>query len=458
MRHAAQVAIRVVKWVALVCIAFVAAVVVLNLFDEELSPNVEALAMRPQPVPARDNAYLALLGIDAPAGVDAVDEGLRLVEENEREIVRPMADRRREFESFYRSQTAAGAVRPRGPRAPTCEAPALPCVRVSVSREEEIRAQLEIRSTQVDRYLQALQMPAFEETATFDLLAFLYPTGHWEPRRLLLMKAALDAQQGRRAEAVHFLTDDLRFWTSVLDRGSSLVVAMLAARAVRVDLAVLSELIGEPDIDLSSYADSIRNAATPSPWLGRGFSRTLAHEFELSERNVRSAAHDGPESATRLDRVQDRIFIYGMNMNATRNRSAEAYAMLQRTLEPMPASCPEVARLPWTLGRFIEWNVDWVYNPIGKWLTSLSAYSYPEYALRLCDTVAHMALVRAQLELRLAGASGSDIAKVLSRTDLANPHTGQPFDWADGARELSFTLMAPRHQEGGPVRASVPRQ
>jgi hypothetical protein len=163
MRRAAQVAVSVVMWVALVCIAFVAAVVVLNLFDEELSPNVAVLAIRPQPVPARDNAYLALLGIDAPAGVDPIDEGLRLVEENEREIARPMSDRRREFDEAYREGKFAPRVS--APRFPACEAPAIPCLRASLIREPALRAQLEASGLQVERYLQTLQLPAFDETA-----------------------------------------------------------------------------------------------------------------------------------------------------------------------------------------------------------------------------------------------------------------------------------------------------
>ena len=94
MRRSTQAAVRIAKWAALACIAFVAGVIVVNLFDEELSPEVAALAVRSPPVPARDNAYLALLGIGAPARTDPIDDGLRQVAEHEEETM--MSPRYRE--------------------------------------------------------------------------------------------------------------------------------------------------------------------------------------------------------------------------------------------------------------------------------------------------------------------------------------------------------------------------
>jgi hypothetical protein len=67
MRRALRIALSVFKWIAVVgCIALLV-VVLINLRDEELTPEAQALAEFHRPsIPDEQNAYFALIGFDAP--------------------------------------------------------------------------------------------------------------------------------------------------------------------------------------------------------------------------------------------------------------------------------------------------------------------------------------------------------------------------------------------------------
>ncbi len=83
MRRALRILITITKWAAIVAVAAIAIVVVINLFDESPTPAALALA-EPHTAPSTaDNAYFAFVGFNAPAGADPTDDGKRKVAEHD---------------------------------------------------------------------------------------------------------------------------------------------------------------------------------------------------------------------------------------------------------------------------------------------------------------------------------------------------------------------------------------
>lgn len=90
--------------------------------------------------------------------------------------------------------------------------------------------------------------------------------------------------------------------------------------------------------------------------------------------------------------------------------------------------------------KFLEPDITWLYNPVGKSLISASASWFHPYAARMCDLSAHAQLVRAQLEIGAASVPSSEVPRYLAaHPQLANPLTRNAFGWSPGARVLWFT-------------------
>ena len=80
MRRTLRIIFRALKWIFILCAFAYFAMVLVNLRDEELSPDARALAEYHKPgVADEQNAYLALVGFDAPTGVNPIDEGARRI-------------------------------------------------------------------------------------------------------------------------------------------------------------------------------------------------------------------------------------------------------------------------------------------------------------------------------------------------------------------------------------------
>lgn len=64
--------------------------------------------------------------------------------------------------------------------------------------------------------------------------------------------------------------------------------------------------------------------------------------------------------------------------------------------------------------KFLEPDITWLYNPVGKSLISASASWFHPYAARMCDLSAHAQLVRAQLEIGAASVPSSEVPRYLA--------------------------------------------
>lgn len=84
LRRAFRIVLAIGKWFAIVSGCALLVVFLVNARDEELTPETRALAEYHSPsVPDAQNAYLALVGFDAPAGADPVVAGAHFIAESD---------------------------------------------------------------------------------------------------------------------------------------------------------------------------------------------------------------------------------------------------------------------------------------------------------------------------------------------------------------------------------------
>ncbi len=443
----------IIKWLAIVGGAVLLIVLLVNSRDQELTPEARALAeYHPPSVPDRQNAYLALVGFDAPAGIDPIATGARIVGENNVAAASDPSGHERMLKRFGQNSTAPaeGQLKFVGNLDVLPEPLEGPCLPQALEHASDIRAMIGANAELVARYLAMQRLPDFANTSLPDMLLSTWPSSAWiGPRRLLLMRSALDAQTGQAAAALGYLEADMAMWRRILGRGD-LLSEMIAARVLAADFKLLSELIAAPAFDVRANATELRQMLVPLSQAELNMAPLFKREFEMEARFISALPDEVAKDKTAgwIDHLTNGVLFY--KPNATLNLSAQLYAGLQTLGSHPPA---EFIRLrDKVLGEakaMGEPGVTWIYNPMGRMNVGIVIPAYPEYVARVFDLAAYANLVRAQLELRLASVPLDKAPEFLTTMEPEgqNPYTEQSFRWNAADNSFSFDPMSNRWRE-----------
>jgi len=461
MHRALRIALSTIKWVAIVGCAGAVIVVLVNLRDEDLAPEAQALAEFHRPaVPDAQNAYLVMVGFDAPAGSDPISAGAKIVKENE--VVARSDPTGATRAAKLGSATAAGPGDGRlpfvGDTAALCDPIDKPCLQPPFEDAEKIRAMAEANAELIARYLALQRMPAYANTSYPDLLQPIAPAGWNAAWRVLLAQAAIDARSGKDERALAFLAGDMAFWRRVLAEGSGLVDEMIAVRRLTSDLALLSEFFWLPSFDVHTHQALLRQMLTPLTPAERNAAKMFRREYEWASMLL-AANHEEVTRSGDLDSLNRQLARLFYKKQASLNQSARLYGGLQALGSHPPA---DFAVLKGKLDGEARWmsepGITWLYNPIGKTLVGIAIPAYSDFVARVFDLAAYVQLVRAQLEVQLAGLPSDKIPQFLdqAQAEARNPYTNQPFTWDATNRSLSFEPMNQHVWTGWKFIAAVP--
>ena len=456
MKRGARAALRLAGVIAATALLLVAIAFAVNVRDEAPTARARDLGQFILlDVAPTQNAYLALIGLAAPASDPPIAEGLRIVADHDALMALPPRQRLERLERPWQSPPDALRIVGRFPE--TCSAVELTCLHAAQTRGSSILSQVKANAELINRYRAATRLPLFEDVVHMTPLAVPPMLNGTGPRRLLLLKAAVDLREGNAEEAIVFLADDIAFWRRAVASGPSLITMLLAARALDDDVALVAELLGDGAFDPQPHASVLRQMLRPLDEM-RGFARTVARTFQESV----LFAHELFDPAMAVGeapwytQVESRMQLWFYLPRATVNRVAETATVVQEN-GTLLEHCSNTRRLEDRLAAYADVGVDWLFNPMGKWWIATGVDHATYGTNRLCDVANGFALVRAQLEIRLALPSHSVSAFLAARPELGNMYTGQPFEWSEGARVLSFTrLSGGQFREAPLVRVSLP--
>ena len=429
-------------------ICALAAAVLINLRDPKISPQARAMAHFERPaIAAEDNAYLVMLGLTAPPGVDPFTEGKRLVAERDAEsLADPFARQRLPHEEREADSDQDDHLTFTGDLDANCDIFYEPCLPFARARARAVRALVTGNRLLIDRYEQARRMPGFAAVTIADTRRADIERGNLgRVHAVLLTVAALDAQQLHAAEACTFLQADGAFWRRVLSGAGTLGDKLSAFRALAEDARLASELIASAAFDPAACAPSLRTLLAP---LTAG-ELSLADAFRMAFVPTVRMLASWPDPAISLepeswaDRHLKETPLYDLfyRRNASINRSAELYAGIA-ALAAQPTSQFIAAREAFVSGSSDLMSVgpSWIYNPLGKGLIARHLPIHVDYVAHVHGVAAYVKLVRVQLELRLAAVPLADVPQFLERAgpDSVNTLDGRPFRWDREQRSLSF--------------------
>jgi len=461
MHRALRIALKTIKWVAVVLLVGAAGVVLVNLRDEDLSPEAKALAaFHPSAVPDEQNAYLALVGFDAPSGIDPIAAGAKIVKEHDAAARSdPLGTARAEkMENAPAAEHGDGRLQFVGDMDALCEPISRPCLPAISNDPEKLRAMMSANGELVARYLALQNLPAFANTSVPDPMQPM-PSGGWAgARRLLFAQAVVDAKSGREDRALAFLAADMSLWRRVLAAGSGLIEEMIAVRMLASGLALLSEFIASPDFDVQNHQAILREMLVPLSAAERNSTSMFARESSATAYSLSAMRDEGAQSdaISWMDRQLIKLFF---KKDASLNEYAILFTRLQALASHGPASfAPQRERMLRDSEARAEPGISWLYNPIGKIYVRIAYPSYPDFVARVFDLAAYVQLVRAQLEVRLANLSSSDMPQFLGSAgaETRNPYDDKPFAWNAETRSLSFEPMNPRTWRDWNFKVHVP--
>ncbi len=415
-----------------------------NAFDEGLSPEASQLLRGPQPplLPSK-NGFYALVGMVAPAGEDPHTWGIRWVE-----VLSPKLteDQRNGLDKELKRH----ALVLRGDRQVLCKPT---CLSAARSQRQLIETMLSDNVRLLERNGILYQYPEFENTyhPPFPYTPMVPHEGVSAAHQLLLSRCALLAEHGASALAVEMIVRDMRYAKLVLRaRELSLLDKMVFNMRVVRDATLLSELIREHHRSAWSALARLEEHDLLLTHEERAIGNVLGHEIRGTDSFF--------DWLTPFGRGDDRLtgfLVWAMSSrNATLNmlsNSASAVASVDDTdgeafvsgLRTLNAQNDRLFALSWR----------WLYNPMGKWQASNFHQSLIEpYMLRMHDTDGLLRLVALQLDILKKGIARREIPAYLRgpRPGLSDPYSGRPMLWDAARGELYFVPRSERYDKGNP--------
>jgi hypothetical protein len=420
-----------------------------NMHDETLSPEAQALlAAPPNPYAPEDNAYFALAGLDAPSRESMVESGVARIAHYDRELDATLADptpenldslkysdpQRLEFQGEFDFKQPLDSYWDD-----------IPQHRDNVA--QILGANLEL----YQRYLALHGRRGYFETARPSQLApvFYVPSNL---RTLFLGEVVLrlrgsDPQQ--RQEALADIEADIRLWRTVLTGTGALISKMLAIAYLHWDELVLADMIADPDAPVPlgpADADAIAPIFALDEW---DISKAYAAEFRVQAAFLRTShaqfrAGWLPPGAPRgvhgfLDRLLERTGGHFYKPNATLNLFAAQVQRLTRAAAPAVPEDPATPAAP-HLG-----SLRTVYNPFGKVLAAASEEAYEPYPARAWDGAAFQRLLRLGYEIRRQKIDTAAIPAFLKAHAewSTHPANGRPFLWDESTGTIRVQTSGP---------------
>lgn len=407
-------------------ILFIAYLGTLHLLPEDtLSPAASAWLQTEAPsVPAEQNAYLHILGIDAPATSSMLDYGTARAE--------------------GRVETSAPRTRASDMEG-LCEPAEAACLQSDYNRIDTLLGNSD-NALLLQRYHRLIGLAHYQVTAPLDTDSPLphYPT-LFAAQRLLHMAAVTDYIQGRRRQALALLDEDLHFARMLVVQADSLITRMMGLQLLANAMQGYSQLLEHEDAE--AVIAAVEQIAELSPGeLNlegplRGELQFQSNSLDSIESALRDKGNPGSYIANMLPIRRDRLLnISHSLLERDSKRLAQAPSVIARQRRSETASAQ-----PGLL--------DHLYDPLYSIYFSKLQPDLTRHLIRHHDTNGVIRLVKLKAMLVAARPQEGAIEAFIAASPYASGYAMEaaPVRFDRATETLSYT-SADRQREEAQVR------
>jgi hypothetical protein len=427
-----------------VAVAIYAVAVVVNFRDQPPSADALTLTASYQSRPALaddENAFIYLLGFDAPLGDDPQEVGARRLAWMQGTSATP-------FDEAGDPLTNRLVYRSTDPLVEqfltACENDSRECALAFDESGVVFESWSASHPWLLERYLTLIAHSGWRESV-FDLSR---PFPGYAPaihgQRLLLLQAKALVDNGDTQAANVLLSSDVRFWRTVLASSDLLITKMIATAALHRHFAWGS---------LAMRNFPAERAATDVPGEWRrplsdtelSLRRTLVGEWIFFSSMPALTYADLGEGETFVARTSDQLMRPFFQEQDTLNRHATYLNELAETLDaPLVVYESAADRASQLASRTANeaFQPHSLYNLVGSLMMADPA-DYSSYARRVADLEGVRRAALAVVTLRDAATPGSDLGAALTASPLRNPYDNQPLRWDAQDRAVVFVGLEP---------------
>jgi hypothetical protein len=450
----ARVLLKVIGVLALVVLAIVLVSFAVNLHDQPLSAETNALLVLPaNPYGPDENIYISTAGFDAPAAQSVVTVGEARIREYNQSL---------DWSLAHPAELAAYARKTDPDKLKFsktndfCSSPSSSVWAESKKHRLDISALLSSNQELFQRYLALHRLRGYYETARPSHLA-PFSFVPQSVRCLFLSDIADRIQTGtlqQKRAAIEDLSQDLRMWKLMMKGEGTLISKMIAAAALHRDLMVLAEAVTDPDTDMSIFEGEQGAVLMPLPatdWhIGNAFGaefRAMVPFFKQMTSTMWAMNGIDPSRVTWWQKPWLAFQMHFFKHNATENLNARHMVRLTQLAasDPGTFSAAREEYRGWLRENDIRFSPSAIFNPIGKILVSIAGPQYEGYILRAYDVAAFQRLVYLAYQIRRQGIESRDIPTFLEQHHewSTHPVNGTPFRWNPQSQELIVDPVGP---------------
>ena len=435
-----------IKWLFYLLAALIVGVLLINLFDQHLHPDIPAFAdFSSEGVPPEQNAYFALMGQAAALGSDPHALGMELVKQVNQLVDQGKGNDPVSMEipdKLY----GPGKIQLRGAITTLCERDAHRCLPAYRQKAQQIAQMLRDNQVLIARTYRLYHYPHYRETMQ-QTIAAPFPMYGTLGSDLILAKIGLQATRGEQLPALEALEQEVRFWRMVLRESRMLITKMVAVARLKRSFRLTSEIMATYPPNSAQTAILMRILA-PLGAEELNMARTFRSEFVFTKTILEDiSATDMADAGKELTTWKlTGLFLFKrnatINLIYARDRDLAALGIL-----PADEFLKQAIQIQAHAAQRPHWR-SWhfAYNPVGKILGEIAIPDYVQYIARIHNLDGLLRLVKLQLLMQQRAIPNTQGADFLAKTDpaLTNPYTQQPMEWDPALHVLYFQGMQDR--------------
>jgi hypothetical protein len=417
-----------------ILVFYTALFVFLALYDERLDPELARELAQPRPrVIEPGNAWLTMLGFDAPAGTPPFESGA----ERMRDLAKALADGKNHNEIIFAS-TGESELSFKGELPSFGDRENSGAMAYALNHPAEVAALYRDNSELISRYEQLRSLTSFAEPLEYGYYA---PFPHFSPirstQRLLFLRLAIRAEQGDLTGALTELRDDMAFWRLVARSSRTLISKLISVALLNSDLKFAAELGSSGNLTLPEWA-LVRELLQPFAKEDVSLAKTLQGEVLYYHYGM---AKMPPQN--RLDQWDFNRLI--TKRTATTNRLYANMRELTRQAALSPRQyAQEQKRQAASKAESFKIGLACLYNPAGEILAIIATPQFSPYIEKMhhLEGLRRLALLKVLAHAERLPPERMQPFLDAHAADLGNPYTGEPMQWDAKNGRIYFSKLS----------------